>query len=269
MARVGIVTDSTCDLTPARLAALDVAMVPLKVLFGDEHFRDWIDLAPDEFYSQARGARRCCPRRRSRRRRTSRRPTPTSPSEGCERDRLDPPRRPRSPARSSRRRSPPPTSPVPVRVVDTKKRDARRSALIVKAALRGARRGRRRAPRSRRARVEVVARHDRLFFVLDTLDYLVKGGRAGKAQGLAASLLNIKPVLEVNADGIIEPFKKVKGRKKAHRGARRARRRGLRERNGRMRVALLHACCQTAARGPATRRSTAAGADVEIESRRR
>ena len=64
--------------------------------------------------------------------------------------------------------------------------------------------------------IERVARHaaenTSIFFLLDTLDYLVKGGRAGKAQALAASLLNIKPVLEVNEDGIIEPFKKVRGR---------------------------------------------------------
>ena len=50
--------------------------------------------------------------------------------------------------------------------------------------------------------------------MLDTLDYLVKGGRAGRTQGMAASLLNIKPVLEVTG-GLIEPFKKSKGTNKA------------------------------------------------------
>jgi len=55
----------------------------------------------------------------------------------------------------------------------------------------------------------------RVLFVLETLEFLVKGGRAGKAQGLAASLLNIKPVLQISREGIVEPFKKVKGRKKA------------------------------------------------------
>jgi DegV family protein with EDD domain len=94
------------------------------------------------------------------------------------------------------------------------------------------------------------------------LDYLVKGGRAGKAQGLAASLLNIKPVLDVNADGIIEPFKKVKGRRKA-----------LAElaahvaedslANGRMRLALLHACNEDQA-ADLRAAIVASGADVEI-----
>ena len=50
MPKVGIVTDSTCDTEPTELAALGVKMVPLTVHFGEQHFRDWIDLRPDEFY---------------------------------------------------------------------------------------------------------------------------------------------------------------------------------------------------------------------------
>ncbi len=105
----------------------------------------------------------------------------------------------------------------------------------------------------------------RLFFVLDTLEYLVKGGRAGKAQGLAASLLSIKPVLTFNSDGIIEPFKKVKGRKKAlselaaHVAA------DARS-NGHLRGSLLHAC--TADCGADLEAElAAAGADIELVSK--
>jgi len=113
-------------------------------------------------------------------------------------------------------------------------------------------------------RAEKVSESMRLYFVLDTLDYLVKGGRAGKAQGLAASLLNIKPVLEMNADGIIEPFKKVKGRKKAiaelasHIAAES-------QAKGRLRVALLHACSGECGRD-LEQAIADSGADVEIES---
>ena len=68
------------------------------------------------------------------------------------------------------------------------------------------------------AEVERVARETaasgEMFFVLDTLDYLVKGGRAGRAPGLAASVLDIKPVLRFE-DGIIEPFRKTRGTNKA------------------------------------------------------
>jgi DegV family protein with EDD domain len=52
MPKVGIVTDSTCDIEPSQLADVGVEMVPLTVHFGDEHFRDWIDLRPAEFYDK-------------------------------------------------------------------------------------------------------------------------------------------------------------------------------------------------------------------------
>jgi DegV family protein with EDD domain len=259
MSKVGIVTDSTCDLTVAELDAMGVTMVPLKVLFGDETFLDWIDMQPEEFYAKLKVA--------------SSLPKTSQPSpaefadayrrladQGCD-------------AIVSIHLSAPLSgtwqsatiaaadAPVPVHVVDTKK-VTQAVALVVKEACVARDAGM--DAEAVAARAQEVSDSMRLFFVLDTLDYLVKGGRAGKAQGLAASLLNIKPVLSVNADGIIEPLKKVKGRKKA-----------LAElaahvaedakANGRMRLAFLHACFPE---GAAELRADleALGADVEIVS---
>ena len=56
MPKVGIVTDSTCDIEPTVLAERGIEMVPLTVHFGDEHFRDWLDLRPAEFYDRLRAA---------------------------------------------------------------------------------------------------------------------------------------------------------------------------------------------------------------------
>jgi len=56
MPRIAIVTDSTCDLGAKALATRRVAMVPLKVHFGDETLRDWIDISPSEFYPRLRTA---------------------------------------------------------------------------------------------------------------------------------------------------------------------------------------------------------------------
>ena len=51
-------------------------------------------------------------------------------------------------------------------------------------------------------------------FTVATLEYLQKGGRIGRAQALAGTLLNVKPILSVD-DGVIHPIGKVRGRQKA------------------------------------------------------
>lgn len=49
-------TDSTCDLSAARLAELKVESVPLSVQFGGQVFRDGVDLTSGEFYARLRQA---------------------------------------------------------------------------------------------------------------------------------------------------------------------------------------------------------------------
>ena len=53
-------------------------------------------------------------------------------------------------------------------------------------------------------RVKEMARCERVYFVVDTLEYLYKGGRIGGAQALFGSLLQIKPILTLR-DGKIQP----------------------------------------------------------------
>lgn len=52
------------------------------------------------------------------------------------------------------------------------------------------------------------------FILLDTLTYLERGGRIGKAQAVVGSLLNIKPILSIQ-DGIIVPLERIRTRPKA------------------------------------------------------
>lgn len=51
-ARVGIVTDSTCDLPEALFEELAIGMVPVRVFFGSENYLDRITLTPAEFYAR-------------------------------------------------------------------------------------------------------------------------------------------------------------------------------------------------------------------------
>jgi len=61
---------------------------------------------------------------------------------------------------------------------------------------------------------EVRANVETLFTV-NTLEYLQKGGRIGKVQGIMGSLLNIKPIVRVGDDGIYHTYGKARSQEKA------------------------------------------------------
>jgi DegV family protein with EDD domain len=56
-------------------------------------------------------------------------------------------------------------------------------------------------------RIVQMASRCQIYFLVATLDYLIKGGRIGGAQALLGSLLQIKPILTFS-DGQVEPFEK-------------------------------------------------------------
>lgn len=56
--------------------------------------------------------------------------------------------------------------------------------------------------------------HSGVLFVVETLEFLRRGGRIGGAQALLGNLLNVKPVLQMQ-DGRIEPVEKVRTKRKA------------------------------------------------------
>lgn len=54
-----------------------------------------------------------------------------------------------------------------------------------------------------------------LYFIVETLKYLRKGGRIGKVKGTIAELLNIKPIISIDEEGKYFTFDKVRSRKKS------------------------------------------------------
>jgi DegV family protein with EDD domain len=87
--------------------------------------------------------------------------------------------------------------------------------------------------------VERFKQTNRVVFTVDTLEYLQKGGRIGKAQALAGSLLHVKPILSVR-DGVIEPVGRVRGRQKAVEEFAKLFEAGTEDRGG-LRLAIAHA----------------------------
>ncbi len=64
---------------------------------------------------------------------------------------------------------------------------------------------------------ELVARYKRdhgLLFTVDTLEFLARGGRIGRAKAFAGELLNVKPILSIRG-GEVVPVKRVRGNRKA------------------------------------------------------
>jgi DegV family protein with EDD domain len=63
----------------------------------------------------------------------------------------------------------------------------------------------------------LVARYLRehgLLFTVDTLEFLARGGRIGRAKAFAGQLMNVKPILSIQ-DGEVIPVKRVRGNRKA------------------------------------------------------
>lgn len=63
--------------------------------------------------------------------------------------------------------------------------------------------------------VEEAAANTKLFFCVATLEYLLKGGRIGLVSGVMGMLLDVKPVIACNEDGVYHTVAKARGREKS------------------------------------------------------
>lgn len=63
-------------------------------------------------------------------------------------------------------------------------------------------------------KLDEIKKTARIMFTVDTLEYLAKGGRIGKAKSLAGTMLNLKPMIQLK-DAELIPYSNVRGRKKA------------------------------------------------------
>ena len=64
------------------------------------------------------------------------------------------------------------------------------------------------------SRLEAMKRHSRLYFIIDTLKYLKKGGRIKASAAAVGEILHVKPILTI-ADGLVDSVSKARGQKKA------------------------------------------------------
>lgn len=212
MSQVRIVTDSTADIPAELREKLGIAMVPLKVLFGQEVFRDAVDIGPEQFYAKLAEA--------------SDMPTTSQPSpvefQEVYQKLAEEGDGPIISIHLSSKMSGTYQSAVlaksmiegdaDIEVVDSRSASYGNGLLVV-AAAEAAKQG-----KSKEEILELIAKlrqEQRLYFLVDTLEYLQRGGRIGKAAALFGSLLNIKPILSIAAEGEVYSVDKIRGQKKA------------------------------------------------------
>jgi len=64
-------------------------------------------------------------------------------------------------------------------------------------------------------KVESKIEDSNIYYSLQTLHYLIKGGRLGRVEGMIGSILQIKPIISCDKDGIYYTVEKVRGRKQS------------------------------------------------------
>ncbi|MFC2019027.1 DegV family protein [Chloroflexota bacterium] len=206
---VKIVTDSSADLPAEVIKELGITVVPLYVRFGEQIYRDRVEISEDEFYQ-----------------RLSRDPVHPSTTQPTPQDFVEVYQKLAKEADGiisihlSAKLSGTHESAImardmiekgcPIEIFDSQ-RLTMALGLIVMAAATMAKAGKDMAAVLKE--VKAISPKIDMLALLDTLKYLQLGGRIGKAQALLGSLLNIKPVLTLK-DGEVVPVAKVRTRSK-------------------------------------------------------
>lgn len=210
MRRVRIVTDSTADLPLSLCDSLGITVIPLNVHFGDVVYRDQVDLSSDEFFRRLA--------------KTEELPKTSQPApilfEEAYRNlsadgsavisihlsaKLSGTIRSAQLARDSLRNR------GQIEVIDSESASLG-LGLIVMAAAELANQGA--DEREVASYVRRLIQNVHIWFFVDTLEYLQRGGRIGRARAFLGTLLNIRPILKVD-EGEVHPVEKVRTRSKA------------------------------------------------------
>lgn len=217
---VRVVTDSTSDMPPDLLRQHDVVVVPLTVFFGKDGYRDGVDIRARDFYRMLAESEH--------------HPHTQPPAEEVfyehfhdiieEQDivsvhissklSLTAENARKAAMRGIRSfdHLPPERHNCALEVVDTSSVSVGVGLMAIFAA--------RMAARDEKVfaiaqRIREMSKRIHILFAVDTLDFLVKGGRIGKAKAMVGKLLGIKPILGV-VDGEVTAIDKARGGRRVH-----------------------------------------------------
>ena len=207
---VKIVTDTLCDIPFEMADELGISIVPLNLHFGTETYRDKIDMATEEFYQKLVSSDVF--------------PTSSAPPPGIfmelftklakETDEILAimvSSKLSAICESAIQGKAMVEAKCQIEVIDSRQIIGGQMLLVVMAA-KAAREGAKLEQISEMVRKAIPRIHMRMAF--DTLEYLQRGGRIGKASAFLGGLLKFNPILGLK-DGAIEPISRPRGRAKA------------------------------------------------------
>jgi DegV family protein with EDD domain len=211
VARVRVISDSSCDLPEEFVRQYDIEIVSLSIRFDDEEFTDRVDLTPAEFWAKCKASKTL--------------PATAAPSPGSFQAAYERAKRDGcdgvialtlSAALSATHQaaviaSEAVSESFPVRVVDSKAASMALGLVVIDVA----------ELAQHGATLEELVEHAEqlvdkvgVIAMLDTLEHLVKGGRIGGARALIGQVLAIKPLIELK-NGVVAEAGRQRTRAKA------------------------------------------------------
>ncbi len=210
MAKIAVVTDSTADIDKKLAEELGIQVIPLNVHFGDELYKDNIDITPEPFYAKLKDT-----------------PTPpktSQPSPGdfheVYKSLLDQGvtgiisihiSQVLSGTFQSATIAKDMLPDADIRIVNSKAASMALGLIVLNVA------------RAIAQGADLDAAHklaerltdsQQVVFAVDTLEYLHRNGRIGRAQKLIGGMLNVKPILHLDEEGYVAARAKVRGKGK-------------------------------------------------------
>ena len=208
--KIAIVTDSTSDLRKEDLQKLNIESLPLKVIYSDRQYEDRVDITPAEVYNNM----------------DKEIPTTSMPSPQEIEDLYSKLREEGythiisihisaglSATYSNCKMVADQIEGIEVKVIDSKMLSMALGRLVLYA--------KKIVDKDQYSFEQIVEMVEKkkdkieVFFVVETLKYLKKGGRIGRVSGTIGQLLNIKPIISIDEDGVYYTFDKVRGRSRS------------------------------------------------------
>jgi DegV family protein with EDD domain len=209
-----ILTDSASDIDASVRQSLGIVAVPLKVMFGSETFQDGVTISSTAFFEKLKQSN-VLP--------TTSQPSPLEFAEAYKAiyeqhgkgvqiisillsGALSGTYQSAVIAKSMLEEE------IDITVIDSRKASYVHGMICVEVA---------KAAQEGKSKQQILDMIDRyldevqVYFIVDTLEFLQKGGRIGRASAVIGSLLNIKPILTLDPAGYVTAFDKVRGTKKA------------------------------------------------------